>query len=168
MQLVVGRIARAHGTGGDVSVEVLTDTAETRFAVGSRLDTDPPERGPVTVRSTRWHQGRLLVGFEGVTDRATAETLRGTLLVADSSTSPAVDAETWWDHDLIGLRAESPAGERLGEVVDISHGRGGDLLVVRRDSGAESLVPFVAAIVPSVDVEARRVVIDPPPGLLEL
>lgn len=169
MQLVVGRIGRAHGTRGEVSVDVRTDAVEERFAAGSVLDTDPAERGPLTVDTARWHHGRLLVGFEQVDDRTAAEQLRGTLLVVDSASSPAADEDdTWWDHDLIGLAAQTPQGEPIGAVIEVSHGAGGDLLVIRRPAGQEVLVPFVAAIVPTVDIAGGRVVVDPPDGLLEL
>lgn len=169
MQLVVGRIARAHGIGGEVSVEVRTDSPELRFAVGARVETDPAERGPLTVRRTRWHSGRLLVSFDEVPDRTVAEELRGTLLVADSATSPPVDdPEEFWDHQLIGLAALSVVGDRLGEVEDVLHAPAGDLLVVRTPAGGELLVPFVRAIVPDVDVTRGHVVVDPPDGLLDL
>jgi len=169
VQLVVGRIARAHGIGGEVSVEVRTDSPELRFAVGARVETDPAERGPLTVRRTRWHSGRLLVSFDEVPDRTVAEELRGTLLVADSATSPPVDdPEEFWDHQLIGLAALSVVGDRLGEVEDVLHAPAGDLLVVRTPAGGELLVPFVRAIVPDVDVTRGHVVVDPPDGLLDL
>ena len=168
MQLVVGRIGRAHGIGGEVSVDVRTDSPELRFAVGASLDTDPADRGPLTVTRARWHSGRLLVAFEQVVDRTTAEALRGTMLVADSSTSPAVENDEFWDHQLTGLRAETVDGRLLGEVEDVLHPPGSDLLAVRRPDGAELLVPFVRAIVPTVDIEGGRVVVDPPEGLLEL
>ena len=169
MQLVVGRIARAHGVGGEVAVEVRTDSPELRFAVGARVETDPAERGPLTVRRTRWHSGRLLVSFDEVPDRTVAEELRGTLLVADSATSPPVDdPEEFWDHQLIGLAALSVVGDRLGEVEDVLHAPAGDLLVVRTPAGGELLVPFVRAIVPDVDVTRGHVVVDPPDGLLDL
>jgi len=169
VQLVVGRIARAHGIGGEVAVEVRTDLPDERFAVGVRVETDPPERGPLTVRRARWHSGRLLVSFDEVTDRTGAEGLRGTLLVADSSTSPvADDPDEYWDHQLIGLAALTVTGEPLGTVDDVLHPPGADLLVVRRPDGAELLVPFVRAIVPEVDVTRGHVVVDPPDGLLQL
>jgi 16S rRNA processing protein RimM len=169
MQLVVGRIAKAHGTGGDVSVEVRTDDVERRFAAGSRLDTDPAERGPLVVQSVRWHADRLLVRFEGVADRTAAEALRATLLVVDSSTSAATgDDDEFWDHDLIGLDAVTPSGTVLGPVIDVLHPPGPDLLVVTLPDGGEALIPFVAAIVPTVDPVGRRVVVEPPDGLLEL
>ena len=168
MQLVVGRIGRAHGIGGEVSVDVRTDSPELRFAVGTALDTDPPERGPLTVTRARWHYGRLLVAFEQVADRTAAEGLRGTLLVADSSTSPAIDADEFWDHQLTGLEAVTVDGAALGEVEEVLHPPGGDLLSVRRPDGVELLVPFVRTIVPTVDLDRGQVVVDPPEGLLEL
>jgi 16S rRNA processing protein RimM len=169
VQLVIGRVVRAHGIGGEVAVEVRTDTPDLRFAEGARLETDPAQRGPLTVRRTRWHSGRLLVGFEGVTDRNAAEALRGTLLVADSSTSPAPeDPDEFWDHQLTGLSAVTTGGVVLGEVAEVAHPPGADVLVIRTATGAELLVPFVRAIVPEVDLAGRRLVVDPPEGLLEL
>lgn len=169
MQLAVGRIARAHGIAGEVAVEVRTDDPDRRFAAGATLDTDPPERGPLTVRTTRWHAGRLLVRFAEVDDRTAAEGLRGTLLVADSaSAAPTGDPEEFWDHDLVGLVAVDGAGAVVGTVSDVLHPPGGPVLVVARGEGRESLVPFVAALVPEVDLAAGRLVLTPPAGLLEL
>jgi 16S rRNA processing protein RimM len=168
VQLVVGRIAKAHGVGGEVSVDVRTDNPDDRFAIGAILDTDPEERGPLTVARTRWHAGRLLVSFETVLDRSAAEELRGTMLVVDSATSGATgDPEDFWDHDLIGLAAQTADGRALGLVTDVLHPPGADLLTIDVD-GQDVLVPFVAAIVPVVDVAGGRIVVDPPEGLLEL
>jgi 16S rRNA processing protein RimM len=168
VQLVVGRVARAHGIAGEVSVDVRTDSPEVRFAEGVQLQTEPVERGPLTVRRARWHSGRLLVAFESVADRTAAEALRGTLLVVDSSTSPPVDADEFWDHDLGGLDVVTVSGAAIGVVADVLHPPGPDLLAVRRGDGTEVLIPFVREIVPTVDLNARRVVIDPPDGLLDL
>jgi 16S rRNA processing protein RimM len=168
VQLVVGRIARAHGVGGEVSVDVHTDSPDERFQPGSVIDTEPADRGPLTVERARWHSGRMLVAFTGVSDRTAAEGLRNTLLVVDSASSPAVDEGEYWDHQLVDLAAVGTDGSPLGTVTDVLHPPGGDLLVVRRPDGGELLVPFVHAIVPTVDLEARTVVVDPPDGLLEL
>lgn len=169
MRLIVGRVARAHGVGGEVAVDVRTDDPDGRFAPGQVVETDPAERGPLTVEQTRWHSGRLLVRFAQVADRTVAEALRGTLLVADSSTSVApADDDDFWDHDLVGLRAETAAGVVLGTVEAVLHPPGAPLLAVRRPDGAELLVPFVRAIVPTVDVAGGRLVVTPPDGLLEL
>jgi 16S rRNA processing protein RimM len=170
MQLVVGRVGRPHGLHGEVTVEVRTDDPDQRFAAGSVLATSPADRGPLTVSATRWHSGRLLVKFAGYGDRDTAQELRDTVLCVDSSELvPLADPEEFYDHELIGLRVETRSGELVGTVTDVLH-HGQDLLVV--DAGGqrrsdEILIPFVAALVPEVDVGAGRLVIDPPPGLLD-
>ncbi|MCW2945847.1 MAG: rRNA processing protein RimM [Actinoallomurus sp.] len=167
MLLAVGRIGRAHGIRGEVSVEIRTDDPGARFAPGSSLATDPEGVGPLTVETVRTHTGRLLVGFAGYEDRSAAETLRGTLLLVDSADIPPTgDPEEFHDHELIGLTAVTTDGAEVGEVVDVRHS-GQDLLVVRRSDGGDVLVPFVGAIVSEIDVPGGRVVIDPPPGLLE-
>jgi 16S rRNA processing protein RimM len=168
MQLVVGRIAKAHGITGEVSVDVRTDDPEHRYADGALLDTEPPELGPLVVQSSRWHSGRLLVRFANVPDRNAAEALRGTLLVADSATSRAADDDGYWDHELIGLNVVDRAGAPIGELVDVLHSPGSPVLVVKDGEGRELLVPFVAHIVPTVDLAAGTVVVDPPEGLFDL
>jgi 16S rRNA processing protein RimM len=168
MQLVVGRIAKAHGIGGEVSVDVRTDDPGHRFAEGSQLETDPAERGPLVVVSSRWHTGRLLVRFDGVADRNAAELLRGTTLVADSATSRTSDDDGYWDHDLVGLRVDDRGGAAIGEVTDVLHPPGSVVLVVRRDGRADALIPFVSEIVPEVDLVGGRIVVNPPEGLLDL
>ncbi len=169
MQLVVGRVARPHGLRGEVTIDVRTDDPATRFAVGSVLATDPAERGPLTVVAARWHSGRLLVEFEGCQDRDAAEALRDTLLEIDSAElGPLVDPEEFYDHDLIGLSVVTAVGEHVGTVADVLH-YGQDLLVVEgagARSGTEIMIPFVTAIVPDVDVPGGRLIVDPPPGLL--
>jgi 16S rRNA processing protein RimM len=171
MQLVVGRVGRPHGIRGELTVQVHTDDPDLRFAAGSVLATEPAERGPLTISSSRWHSGRLLVTFAGYADRTMAEDLRGTLLVMDSAeVGPTADPDEFHDYQLIGLEVVTVTGDPVGAVADVLH-QGQNLLVVRppeHPGGDEILVPFVAAIVPEVDVKAGRLVIDPPPGLLDL
>lgn len=168
MQLVVGRIAKAHGITGEVSVDVRTDDPGHRYALGASLHTDPPERGPLTISAVRWHAGRLLIRFEGIPDRNAAEALQGTLLVADSATSLGGGEDDFWDHDLVGLDAVLPDGTIVGTVSDVLHPPGPSVLVLDRGDAADALVPFVTEIVPTVDVSGGRIVIDPPDGLLDL
>ncbi|MEV4354108.1 ribosome maturation factor RimM [Nonomuraea sp. NPDC004186] len=166
MQLVVGRIGRPHGVRGEVSVEVRTDDPELRFAVGTSIATDPADRGPLVVAARRWHKGFLLLTLEGVTDRDVAEELRGTMLVIDSAeVVPSDDPDEFHDHQLIGLTVETAAGEPVGEITDVLH-HGQDLLVVRRVGADEALIPFVKELVPEIDLEGGRLVVDPPEGLL--
>jgi 16S rRNA processing protein RimM len=169
MLLVVGRIGRAHGIKGEVAVDVRTDEPEARLAPGAVLTTDPEAAGPLTIRTGRVHSGRLLLTFDGVHDRDAAQSLRGTLLLAeiDPSLSPQEDDE-WYDHQLVGLDAVLLDGGVLGKVREVLHLPGHDVLAVDRAGGAaEVLVPFVHEIVPEVDLAAGRVVVDPPPGLLD-
>ena len=166
MQLVVGRIGRPHGVRGEVTVEVRTDDPELRFAEGVSIATDPAGRGPLVVEGRRWHKGVLLMAFEGVLGRDAAEELRGTMLVIDSAeVEPSDDPDEFHDHQLVGLAVETVSGEAVGEVTDILH-HGQDLLVVRRKGQDDALIPFVKALVPEVDVEGGRLVVDPPEGLL--
>jgi 16S rRNA processing protein RimM len=169
VQLVVGRIGRAHGIRGDVLVDVRTDDPELRFAVGSVLATDPAAAGPVTIERSRWHSGKLLLAFEGFGDRTAVERLRGVRLVIDSSElAPLDDPDEFHDHELVGLAVFTTGGEKLGEITEVIHSAAGELLAIRRGEGGEALIPFIREFVPEVDVPGGRVVVDPPPGLLEL
>jgi 16S rRNA processing protein RimM len=167
-RVVVGRVGRAHGIHGLVSVDVRTDEPERRLAPGAVLLTDPEARGPLTVLEGRVHSGRLLLRFAGVEDRTAAEELRGTELVVavDPAEQPAEEDE-WYDHQLVGLLAVGADGAAYGPVTEVVHLPMQDLLAIRTSSGGEVLVPFVTAIVPEVDVAGGRVVLDPPGGLFE-
>jgi 16S rRNA processing protein RimM len=151
-----------------VTVEVRTDDPELRFAPGAVLATDPADRGPLTLAGRRWHREVLLLAIEGVESREQAEELRGTELVVPIADLPALeDPDAFYDHQLVGLAARLTDGSPLGEVAAVRH-EGTELLVVRRPDGGEVLVPFVAAIVPTVDLAGGFLVVDPPEGLLEL
>jgi 16S rRNA processing protein RimM len=179
MRVIVGRIGRPHGIRGEVVIGVRTDEPDLRFTVGAVLEVGrtPPAEGPVpaggeqlTVASVRWHSGQLLVAFTGITDRTAAGELTGSWLSIDSSQLPPVaDPDEFRDHELIGLSVRTAAGDPVGVVTDVLH-YGQDLLVIRRapaQGDSESLVPFVKAMVPEVDIGAGVIVIDPPPGLLD-
>jgi 16S rRNA processing protein RimM len=169
VQIVVGRVGRPHGIRGEVAVEVRTDDPDRRLAPGAVLGIEPAVAGPLTVAAARWHSGRLLVSFIGVADRAAAERLRGTVLVLDVDPDERTsDPEEFYDRQLIGLSVVTPGDEPVGVVAEVLHLPGQDVLVVRRPSGGEALVPFVAALVPEVDLARHRVLVTPPPGLLEL
>ena len=171
----MGRIGRAHGVHGEVSVEPRTDEPERRFADGAVLGTRSPRGGAappgrpasLTVARTRWHQSRLLVSFAELPDRTTAELVRGLSLVADvDATETPTDPEEFYDHQLVGLAAVTTEGVAIGEVTEVLHSTRQDLLAIRTAAGAEVLVPFVTALVPVVDVATGRVEVRDQPGLL--
>ncbi|MBA3523296.1 MAG: ribosome maturation factor RimM [Geodermatophilaceae bacterium] len=166
--MVVGRIGRPHGVRGELTVEVRTDDPGERFAAGRVLRTEPADRGPLTVVTGKLHSGRWVLSFTGVEDRGDAEALRDTLLFVDPAELPPIeDPDEFYDHQLVGLAVVLLDGVQIGAVLDILHGPAGDLLVVDHD-GQELLVPFRREVVPTVDLDAGRVVLDPLPGLLEL
>jgi 16S rRNA processing protein RimM len=174
LELVVGRVVKAHGITGEVVVEVRTDDPAARFAPGAALRAKHsrrggPERGYV-VADAREHGGRLLVRLAGVDDRDAADALRGNVFVVDSDDLPAIDeVDTYYDHQLEGLHVRTTAGHDVGVIGEVLHTAGGELLAVKRsDDGTEALVPFVSAIVTSVSLDDRIVEIDPPEGLLDL
>lgn len=169
IEVVVGRIGKPHGVRGEVTVDVRTDEPEERFAAGATLTGRSPggEERPFTVAGTRSHQGVLLVTFEGLVDRNDAEAVRGTVLHAflDPDAVPA-DPEEYYDHQLVGLAAYDESGAALGAVTAVLHGAAQDLLSIRTADGRDALVPFVAALVPEVDLAGRRVVVADRPGLV--
>ena len=167
MQVVVARIGKAHGLRGEVTVQVLTGAADERFVPGATFVTDPEAAGPLVLRSARDHNGILLLGFEHTDDRTGAEALRGIKLLANPLEDHG-DDDTWYERDLVGLKAVTIAGDEVGEVIALQPRAAQDLLVLRLTDGREVLVPFVTAIVPEVDIEGGRIVLDPPAGLLDL
>jgi 16S rRNA processing protein RimM len=171
MDLVVGRVAKAHGVTGELVVEVRTDDPHARFAPGAILRGKPARGGAehdYLIESVREHGGRLLVRLDGVADRTAADALRGTLFVVDSQDLPPIDdPDEYYDHQLEGLRVRTIAGTEVGAVAEVLHTAAGELLAVRTGEG-EVLVPFVNAIVTSVSLADRLIEIDPPEGLLEL
>lgn len=171
MDLVVGRVVKAHGITGEVVVDVRTDDPDARFAPGTSLRGRPAKGGAereYTIESMREHGGRLLVRLDGVADRNAADALRGTLFVVDSQELPPIDEpDEYYDHQLEGLQVRTVAGDAVGTVAEVLHTAAGELLAVR-GAEREVLVPFVGAIVTSVSLADRLIEIDPPEGLLEL
>nr|WP_211244376.1 ribosome maturation factor RimM [Actinospica robiniae] len=169
LRLVVGRIGKAHGVKGEVTVEVRTDDPDLRFAAGAELLTEPAARGPLTVSRGRVQGGRLVLSFEGVHDRNGAEALRNTMLVAEVDPDELPDdPDEYYDHQLEGLAVRTVQGEELGVVEQMIHGPAQDLFSIRRPDGGELLLPFIEEFVPEVDLERGLVIADPPEGLLEL
>ena len=170
--LLVGIVVRAHGLRGELVVDVRTDSPQERFAPGAvlqRAGADGVGLGVLTVEAARPHSGRLLVRFAEAPDRDAAETLRGSRLLVDRATlQPTGDPDEFHAHQLEGLSAELVDGTVVGSVREVVHGPGGELLAIARTGSPDALVPFVRAIVPTVDLDGGRVVLDPPEGLLDL
>ncbi|KUI28185.1 ribosome maturation factor RimM [Mycobacterium sp. IS-1496] len=171
MDLVVGRVAKAHGVTGELVVEVRTDDPDARFVPGAQLRGRAPRGGAerrYVVESVRPHGGRLLLRLDGVADRTAADALRGTVFLVDSEDLPPIeDPDEYYDHQLEGLLVRTVDGADVGRVAEVLHTAAGELLSVNTPEGAEVLVPFVTAIVPRVSLADGLVEIDPPEGLLD-
>ena len=172
MDLVVGRVVKAHGVTGELAVEIRTDDPDNRFVPGATLRGRAPRGGPETeyvVESVREHGGRLLVRLDGVGDRDTADRLRGTVFLVDSADLPPIEEpDEFYDHQLEGMTVSTSGGRVVGTVTEVLHTGAGELLAVRAGDGPEVLVPFVSAIVVSVSLADNAIEIDPPDGLLDL
>ena len=168
MQLVVGRIGRAHGVRGDLFVEPFTDEPEVRFAIGAKVTTsvaDVPLK-TLTVTESKWHSGKLILHFAGIDDRTAAEQLKGIELRADVDPLELPDdPDEFYDHQLIGLDVLY-SDQVIGQVDQVLHLPAQDLLAVIKSDGSEVLIPFVKQIVPEVDLVNRKLIITPPPGLI--
>jgi 16S rRNA processing protein RimM len=159
----VGVIAAAHGIKGEVKVKSFTQDAESIAAYGPLWDEGGTREFALTLKGA--HKGALIAAISGVTDRNEAEALKGTKLYVPRSALPEPEEGEFYYADLVGLRAELADGTLLGTVVAVHNFGAGDVIEVK---GAQTLdIPFTAAVVPVVDIEGGRIVIEPPEGLLE-
>ena len=165
--VTIGRVVKPHGVRGEVAVEVLSEVAG-RFDAGVVVVLGGV---PTTIVSSRPHQGRLLVGFEGVADRTAAEGLRGQPIEAEPV--DLTDSETYFVHELVGMPVVDEDGRDLGTVtaaVELPASAGYDLLEVHRRDGTSWLLPAVDDYVEVEEVEGGRErlrLVDPPAGLLD-
>jgi 16S rRNA processing protein RimM len=165
---LVGRIARAHGRRGQVIVNVESDFPEERFRPDATLFVN---RGGVvtalTLTTVRFQHDRPVVGIAGVETMNDAEALAGCELRVPVDELAGLPSGTFYRHDLIGCHVQTGAGIAVGVVQDVEGSLNMSRLVVQSADG-EVLIPLVTAICTNIDVAAKRIVIDPPAGLLEL
>jgi len=165
---VVGRIARTHGNRGQVIVDIATDFPEQRFRAGGQLFVARSGRvEPLTLTSVRFHRDRPVIGIAGVDTMNAAEALRGLELRIPIEQLTPLPAGAYYHHDLVGCAVQTRSGETVGTVRAIERAGGAARLVVAGKRG-EILIPLAAEICTTIDSAAKRIVIDPPDGLLDL
>ena len=160
--VAVGRVGRAHGVRGELSIVVLSEVPE-RFEPGATVSLE--DGRTLTVDAARPNRDRLLVRFREVPDRTAAESLQGSLLLVPRSSSPSLPEGSWWDHEVEGCEVSTDQGRSLGSVADVIHTRANDIWSVLDASGSETLIPVLKDVVVSVDTAARRIVVREIPGL---
>ena len=170
-QLRVARLTKAHGLKGAIKLELYTDDPARRFTPGAIFSLQVPTSSAwhgktLELIELKWYNLQPVAFFKDVPDRTTAETLIKAILWIDQDLAEKTDEEdAWFDHQLVGLRVLRD-GTEVGTVAQIDHFPSQDLLTVSTASG-DVLVPFVKAIVTSVDVAAGTLTVDPPLGLFE-
>jgi 16S rRNA processing protein RimM len=169
--ITVGRIIRPHGHRGSVVVAPETDFPAERFKPGVELfwrRGDEAAESTVRIAESREFKGRWVVALDGVTTMNEAEALRGIELKVPEDALHPLDAGTFYVHDLEGCAVLTPAGETVGRVAGVQFGSGAPLLQIVDERGGEVLVPMVEGICREIDPGGKRIVIDPPAGLIEL
>ena len=165
---LVGRIARAHGIRGQVILNADTDFPEERFKPGATLFTERAgEVRPLTLTTVRFQNGRPVIGIEGVETMNDAEALAGLELRVPVEALTRLPAGMFYHHDLVGCQVVTGAGEAIGLVERVEGTQSGGRLVVAGKRG-EILIPMATAICRTIDVAGKRIVIEPPDGLLDL
>jgi 16S rRNA processing protein RimM len=160
--IVVGRIVKPHGIQGELVVENRSDNAA-RWDPGSVLFL--ADGRTLTVASSRPHSGRLLVTFDEVTDRLTAEGVRGEVLVVPESWLPELGPGEWWPSQLEGCVVVTERGKELGRLTEVIPNPANDLWVAVDEAGTETLIPALDDVLVEVDVTGRRIVVREVPGL---
>jgi 16S rRNA processing protein RimM len=166
--LLVGRVARAHGNRGDVIVNLETDFADDRFQAG-RVVLVGPERAPTPrrMREVRFHQGRPILSLEGVDSMNDAEALAGAELWMRADALDPLPDRTFYRHDLVGCEVRDTREKLIGRVKSVEGPMERSRLIVDGPAG-DVMIPLVDGICVQIDLASRRIVVDPPEGLLEL
>ncbi|VAW08621.1 16S rRNA processing protein RimM [hydrothermal vent metagenome] len=161
----VGYVRRAHGIRGAVIIKSLSDDPR-RFSVGATLRTDETPPRDVEVVESRSHNDGFLVTIAGLDGRDAAEAFKGTSLFVPASDRRTLEIDEFWPEDLVGLQVFTVDGDDLGVIRAVVDGAAQDRLRIGLHNGDDVEVPFVAALVPVVDMKARRVEVDLPVGLI--
>jgi 16S rRNA processing protein RimM len=168
--LAIGQIAGAHGVRGELKVDVLTDDPQ-RFGLLERVLVGPDDGEPVPygVEGYRMHQQRVLLKLAGVDTREQAATLRGQLVQVPIDEAMPLEEGEYYEHQIVGLDVWTAEGERLGTIAEILYVPSNDVYVVQDTSRArrECLIPALSGVVLAVDLEAGRMTVELPPGLID-
>jgi 16S rRNA processing protein RimM len=162
----MGTLARAHGLKGELCVAWHADSLLRSMRMYLQIGAETPR--PVRVKAVRMHRGRPLALIEGVCDRTEAEKLRGAKLLLPEDELPENAGGGVYLYRLPGLEVVHANGNFIGHIDHVEFPAGQEIWAIRAAGGREILFPAVESFVLSMNLEEGRVVIDPPPGLLEI
>ncbi len=163
-RVCVGVIAGVHGVRGRVRIKSFTEQPGDIFAYGPLSDEAGARRfEPIPDGHSK---GQLLARIEGIKDRDAAEALKGTRLFVDRSILPEPEEDEFYIADLEGLMAEDATGRPVGEIKAVHDFGAGTMLEIAPEQGETFMIPFTKAAVPEIDLQGRRVVVEPPPEVL--
>jgi 16S rRNA processing protein RimM len=164
-RICVGVVTGAHGVRGAVRLKSFTGEPEAIAGYGPLQDERGERRFALRILGNA--KGVLIAAISGIDDRDRADALRGLRLYLPRAALPPTEAEEYYHADLIGLAAALPDATPVGTVRAVHDFGAGDTLEIERMQGPPVMVPFTRAVVPVVDLDAGRLVLDPPPGLLD-
>lgn len=161
----VGYVAGAYGLKGGIRITPFAPEADALLTVKTWW-LDKPVLRPVTVRTAKMHSGDVVATLDGLSDRESAEALKGASVQVSRSAFPALPDDEYYWSDLIGLDVVNLQGEALGKVADMMSNGAQSILRIEPvpdpgvDKAPERLVPFVDQFVKTVDLAARKITVD--------
>lgn len=164
-RVCVASFSSAHGVSGAIRLKSFTENPDDVAGFDVLENEDATKHYEFDVVS-HTGKGELIVKVDGVQTREAAEALKGERLYVSRTELPEAGDEEFYHADLIGLTVKTTSGKTLGTVRAVFDFGAGDMLEILPKEGALIMVPFTKAVVPIVDIEKGRVVIDPPEGLL--
>ena len=168
MKLAIARIGRPHGVKGEVTIELLTDLPEERFSVGKVIESDSGIHPTLEISRVRIHQGIWMLTFNEIKDRTMAERVRNSRLYSEIDIDEEVGDEDSIFHieELRGLRVIDHDGAVIGSVTGVQNLPGQDLLEIETPRG-QRLIPMVHQFIREIDIEAGRITVEIPAGLMD-
>ncbi|RDW17857.1 ribosome maturation factor RimM [Oceanobacillus chungangensis] len=164
----IGKIVNTHGIRGEVKVHRITDFEE-RFAVGKTVYIEK-ENGTLLeliIVGHRMHKGFDLIQFEGLNNINDVEQFKGLKLKISEEQQSQLDEHEYYYHEIIGCEVHTTSGDKLGVIKEILSPGANDVWVVKQEKGKDLLIPYIEEVVKEIDVEAKKIVIEPMEGLLE-
>ncbi len=164
--VVIGKIVGVHGVRGEVKIVPSVEEPDFWRRLKTMVLQGRIQR-ELKVESVRMHQGNALVKFEGFPDRTAAESLRGRDVAVPFAWLPALEEDEYYVQQLVGMTVVTTEGETLGRLAEVLFTGANEVYIVRGDLYGEVLIPAIAQVVETVDLESKTITVNLPEGLIE-